>query len=176
MTRPANGGIGEQKQIIIGRIGGIYGVSGWLRIISYTRPRQNIFLYTPWLINQGDSWVSRELVEGKKHGKGLIAMLNGLNDRDDARLLIGRDISVYRNQMPELPHGEYYWCDLIEMEVVNQNNEILGIVSEIQETGANDVLLVVGQHRYMIPLIFGRYVLNVDMERSQIMVDWDLHH
>jgi 16S rRNA processing protein RimM len=173
MSRPANNGVSEKIPITIGKISGIYGVSGWLRVISYTRPRQNIFLYTAWLVGKGSEWVSRELVEGRQQGKGLVARIEGLDDRDNARMLIGREIAVYRSQMPDLPEGEYYWCDLMQMEVVNLQGDIIGKVSEVLETGANDVLVVTGEHRHLIPLIFDHYVIRIEQDTGRIVVDWD---
>lgn len=173
MTRPANSGVGEQKQIIIGKVSGVYGVSGWIRIHSYTRPRQNIFKYTQWLIGHGSDWVCSELAEGKEQGKGLLARMVGLEDRDRARSMIGCEIAVYRSQMPDLPEGEYYWCDLLQMEVVNLRGEILGEVSEVQETGANDVLVVTGEQRHLIPLILGHHVISIEQDLARIVVDWD---
>jgi 16S rRNA processing protein RimM len=173
MAIPANSGIGELERVILGKVTGIYGVSGWIKVLSYTRPRQNIFSYTPWQVGQKDNWETWELEQSQVHGKGLIAKLKGLDDRELAGTRIGQDIAVNRNQLPDLPDGEYYWCDLIQMEVVNQNGENLGRVTEIKETGANDVLVVTGNTRHLIPLIFDQYIINVDQDLARIMVDWD---
>jgi 16S rRNA processing protein RimM len=173
MAIPANSGIGELERVILGKVTGIYGVSGWIKVLSYTRPRQNIFSYTPWQVGQKDNWETWELEQSQVHGKGLIAKLKGLDDRELAGTRIGQDIAVNRNQLPDLPDGEYYWCDLIQMEVVDQNGENLGRVTEIKETGANDVLVVTGNTRHLIPLIFDQYIINVDQDLARIMVDWD---
>jgi 16S rRNA processing protein RimM len=174
MTRPADSGNGKNQRVVLGKVSGIYGVSGWVRIHSYTHPRQNIFLYAPWLVGRGDEWTARTLEEEQKRGKSLIAKLDGVDDRDQARALIGQEIAVYRTQMPDLPEGEFYWFDLMDMEVVSREGEVLGKVSGIQETGANDVLVVTGERRYLIPLILERYVLSIEPEQSRIVVDWDL--
>ena len=162
----------ENKRILMGRIAGIYGVKGWVKIVSFTRPPENIFLYSPWLIKQDSTWQETGLLEGKIHGKGLIAALEGISDRDEARELIGSEIAVFRSQLHELPPGEYYWDDLLGMQVVNQQGIVLGDLKEILETGANDVLVVVGQGRHLIPLIWKMYVISVDPAKGMIEVDW----
>ncbi len=88
-----------------------------------------------------------------------------------ARPLIGLDIAVAREQLPVLADDEYYWCDLMGLEVINQAREVLGTVVEIKETGANDVLVVMGQQRYLIPLLKGSVVKKV--EQGRMLVDWD---
>ena len=163
----------EYKRILIGRVAGIYGVKGWVKIVSYTRPPENIFLYSPWLIKRDDTWQKSVLKDGKIHGKGLIASLEGVTDRDVARELIGADIEIYRSQLQELPPGEYYWDDLLGMQVINQQGMVLGNLKEILETGANDVLVVVGQGRYLIPMIWNMYVMGVDQQKGIIEVDWE---
>ena len=169
----ADGVPGKQALVTVGRIGGIYGVAGWVRIVSYTRPVTNIFSYTPWLIGDGDQQQSCELSEGRVHGKGLIAKLRDLDDRDIARSYIGKMISLKRSQMPELPPGEYYWCDLMHHDVVNQTGVYLGKVTDILETGANDVLVIEGENRHLVPLIMDRYVTSIDLPGGRITVDWD---
>jgi 16S rRNA processing protein RimM len=171
--KPADGGSDIQDQVIVGKISGIYGVSGWVRIISYTRPVTNIFLYSPWLIGQGEQQRSIELVEGRVQGKGLVAHLRDMDDRDLARSYIGKQIAIYRRQMPELPSGEYYWRDLINLDVLNLDGVKLGKVTEILETGANDVLVIHGERRHLVPLMMGRYVTDIDTSIGRITVDWD---
>jgi len=163
----------EKRRILVGRIAGIYGVKGWLKIVSYTRPPENVFMYRPWLIKQDDTWQETGLLEGKVHGKGLIAALEGITDRDIARGLVGTDIGIYRAQLPELPPGEYYWDDLRDMQVSNRQGKVLGRLKEILETGANDVLVVEGEGRHLIPMIWDMYVMGVDHTRGIIEVDWE---
>ena len=173
MVVPADSGADLQHRIIIGKVSGIYGVSGWVRIHSYTRPKENIFSYSTWLIGHGEMWEASELIEGVVKGRDLLANLKAIKDRDVAKTKIGQDIAVYRYQMPELAEGEYYWCDLIQLEVVNLQGESLGKVTEIQETGANDVLVISGNQRHLVPLILDRYVIDIDHENARILVDWD---
>jgi len=164
----------ESQQIVVGRISGIHGVRGWLKVMSYTRPRNNILDYNRWSLKQDDNWQEMVLLDGQPQGKGLIAQLEGVEDRDQARALLDADIAVKRSQLADAPAGEYYWHDLIGLEVCNQQNEILGQVKELLETGANDVLVVEGKHRILIPFVKERYVLDIDLDNSIIRVDWDV--
>lgn len=167
--KPADG----TAKIGVGRISGIYGVSGWVRVVSWTRPITNIFSYSPWLIGEGEQQESRELLEGRVQGKGLVARLRGLDDRDVARSYIGKPIELYRHQMPELPAGQYYWYDLMQLEVINTRDIPLGKVTGILETGANDVLVIEGEGRHLVPLIMERYVVEVDLANGRMIVDWE---
>ena len=162
-----------EARIGVGRISGVYGVSGWIRVVSWTRPITNIFSYSPWLIGEGEQQESRQLLDGRRQGNGLVARLQGLDDRDIARSYIGRPIAVYRQQMPALPAGQYYWCDLMQLEVVNTHDVLLGKVTDILETGANDVLVIEVAGRHLVPLIMQRYVVAVDLANGRMTVDWE---
>ena len=164
----------EQKRVILGRISGLHGVNGWLKIYSYSRPKENIFSYNPWQIkNAANDWVSQKVSNWRMQGKGLIAQFDEINSRDLAQVFVGSEIAVLREELPDLAENEYYWRDLIGLEVVNQSEDSLGTVVEIKETGANDVLVVKGQTKYLIPLLSGSVVKKVDQEQGRLLVDWD---
>lgn len=163
-----------QNRVVLGRITGLHGVRGWLKIFSYSRPRENIFSYNPWLIEQSkDVSLTQQVIAWKVQGKALIAQLDGISDRNMAQTYVGLDITVPRDALPALAKDEYYWCDLIGLQVVNQNQDVLGTVIEIMETGANDVVLVEGEEKYLIPLLKGSVIKKVDHEQGQMLVDWD---
>jgi 16S rRNA processing protein RimM len=164
----------QTKRILVGHITGIYGIRGWLKIESYTRPPENIFSFQPWYIYRDDCWQEVTTRDTMVHGKRLIVALDGITDRDNARNLVAADISILRSQLVDLPPGEFYWVDLVGMQVVNQQGKTLGIVAEILETGANDVMVVTGQGRYLIPIIWNMYILNVEQGTGLISVDWDI--
>lgn len=165
----------DSERVIIGRIVGVHGVKGWLKILSYTRPRENIFTYSPWRLHGDDNRNHIfELRDGRRQGKGLIAALEGITDRDQASGLVNADISIAREQLDEPGPGEYYWHDLLGAEVFNQHAELLGRVTEILETGGNDVLVVEGEDRHLIPFIEPDYIKEVDIDRRIIRVVWDL--
>ena len=145
-----------------------------MRIFSYTDPRENILDYQPWLVKQGTGeWSEKTLEAGRRHGKGVIAHLQDCTDRDAAHALIGSEIAVRREQLPETEAGEYYWNDLLGLQVINTRDEILGTVDHLMETGANDVLVVKGDQEHLVPFVKEQVVLQVDLENGVIQVDWD---
>ncbi len=163
----------EERYVILGKVSGLFGVQGWVRVYSHTRPIENILKYAPWYLQQAGSWRPYELAEGRPHGKGLVARLAGIEDRDLARTLVGAAIAVKRSQLPALGAGEYYQTDLVGLAVVNREGVRLGTVQRIFETGAHDVLVVRGAHEHLIPLVFGVHVLGIDESAGVIEVDWD---
>ncbi len=160
--------------IPVGRISGVFGVQGWVRIFSYTQPRENIIRYRPWFIGKGEGgWAETVLEDGRRHGKGVVALLAGCTDRDAAHALIGNEIAVKREQLPDTKAGEYYWNDLIGLQVINARDENLGKVDHLLETGANDVLVLKGDQERLVPFVMEQVVLQVDLDSGVIRVDWD---
>lgn len=170
MVEPADSAAADERQVIVGKISGVYGVSGWVKLFSYTRPKENIFNYSPWQLQPNRE--TRSLLEGREHGKTLIARLEGIEDRDAARRLQGSDITISRDQLPEPGPGEYYWYDLLGLDVVDTRGAGLGKVMEIRETGANDILIIKGKRRYLVPLVMDEVVKEIDLENRRITVDW----
>jgi 16S rRNA processing protein RimM len=163
----------ESSLIVVGKIVGAYGIKGWLKILSFTRPRENLLKYSPWSVKQNEEWHEIQLLESRSQGKGLVASLVGITDRDKAMALIGSDLAIDRDQLPVPNEGEFYWHDLINMQVINQQNEMLGVVTELLETGANDVLVVeADKQRYLIPYVKDVYIKDVDIEQGILTVDW----
>ena len=159
--------------VTLGRISGLYGVRGWVRVFSHTDPREGIVRYSPWYLRLGGEWREVRLAEGRRHGKGVVARIEGCEDRDQAARLMGAEIAVRREQLPPLPPGEYYWTDLEGLRVVTREGVELGTVARLMETGANDVLVVRGERERLILYLPERVVLEVDLEGGLIRVDWD---
>ncbi len=160
--------------IPIGRIVGVFGVKGWVKIYSNADPPENLLSYSPWYLFQSGQWSIHAVDEARVHGKGLVARLAGCENRDQASTMVGCDIAVTRSQLPKLPPGEYYWTDLIGLDVVNTQGQRLGTVNHLYSTGANDVLVINGSAgEIWIPYVYERYILLVDMTTHQITVDWD---
>ncbi len=168
----------NKSQIIVGRIGGAHGVRGWLKIMSYTRPKENIFTYSPCLINVDGLWQEIDIEESQQRGERLLIKISGVECPEDARRYMNCDLAITRKQLPVLEEGKYYWHDLIGLEVLNQDRVNLGKVSKISETGANDVLVINGtgenKKRLLIPLVMDVYVKKVDLITNTIHVDWPL--
>ncbi|MBK1719119.1 ribosome maturation factor RimM [Thiocystis violacea] len=161
----------EQARIPLGRISGVHGVKGWVKIFSDTDPREGILRYAPWLV--GPDAHPRRIVEGRRHGKGVIARFEGCEDRDQAALLIGQEIAVRRSQLPPPRPDEFYWFDLEGLAVVNEQEIDFGRVGHLFSTGANDVLVIQGDRERLVPFVWGDVIKDVDFERGRIRVDWD---
>jgi 16S rRNA processing protein RimM len=159
--------------ITMGYIAGPYGLKGWVRVVSYTQPCENLLDYRPWQLKQGDSWQGIDLVEARAHGKGLIVRLPGCRDRDMAARYSGTEIGIFREQLPATQDNEYYWNDLVGLRVVTLDGKELGVVDHLIETGANDVLVVRGEREHLVPFIQGDVIHAVDLAGRLVRVDWD---
>ncbi|WP_456404810.1 ribosome maturation factor RimM [Thiolapillus sp.] len=165
-------GDGPDRLVTLGRISGIHGVQGWLKIFSDTRPRENILKYSPWYLQRNQRWEKWIPVTGRRQGKLVLAKLQGCNDREAARELMDAEIAVQRAQLPKAK-DEFYWADLEGLQVITQQGVELGKVSHLFETGANDVLVVRGDRERLIPWIWKQVILDVDLEQGRMIVDWD---
>lgn len=160
--------------IKLGKISGVFGVKGWVKVYSYTSPREGIAHYSPWILKgRGDDQVI-DVLQGQPQGKTIIVRLDGVDDRNKAETLIGLEVYVQREQLDSLPSGEYYWSDLEGLKVYNLADEYLGIVDYLIETGANDVLIVKDDDNEegLIPYI-SQVVQKVDVEAGTMLVDWE---
>ncbi len=157
----------------LGRISGLFGVKGWVKIFSHTRPREAILDYPRWFLLRDGAWQTATLRDGKRQGKAVVAWLDGVDDRDAAAALIGCDIAVSRDDLPEVDEGTYYWADLEGLEVVHRDGTLLGKVAYVMETGANDVLVTEGEKERLIPFIADKVILDVDFDKRVITVDWE---
>jgi 16S rRNA processing protein RimM len=160
-----------KKYVALGYVSAVHGLRGWVRLRSWTRPPAAIFDYQPWLL--GDDRRSVRLEESRRQGKSLLALLAGVTDRDQAAGLVGQQIAVERRQLPPTAEDEYYWADLIGLEVRTRDGRSLGHVDRLLETGAHDVLVIQGERERLVPFVPGRYVKRVDLEGGWIEVDWD---
>ena len=158
---------------MLGRVSGLFGVKGWVKVFSHTRPREAILDYKCWFLKQEGNWRPVVVREGKRHGKSVIAQLEGVDDRDLAAALIDCDIAVSRADLPEAEEGTYYWADLEGLQVVHKDGTVLGTVSYLLETGANDVLVIEGEKERLVPFIADEVILDVDVVKGVIRVDWE---
>lgn len=167
--------------VILGRVVGVFGVKGWFKVRSYARPPDGILAYKQWLIATEGSWRSVVLLDGRSHGKGIVASLEGYTDRDQAMALVGTEIGIAKAELPSLAEGEYYWAQLQGLRVRDLAGIDLGVVSHLLETGANDVMVVVPEASKpekkadpdrLIPYT-PEVVRRVDLDAGVIVVDWD---
>ncbi len=163
----------DSSLLELGKITGVFGVKGWVKVFSNTDPREGIVQYSPWLIYQQGEWKEIKVLDGKRQAKTVIARLDGIDDRDQAMLLAGAKIAIRPEQLAALKPDEYYWRDLIGCHVVNTEGVDFGVVDSMMETGVNDVLVVKGERERLIPFTQGHAVLDVDLSAAKITVDWD---
>jgi 16S rRNA processing protein RimM len=166
-----------EEKIIVGKITGVYGVKGWVKVFSWTEPKDNITGYSPWYIKHPDAsdWQQVKLESAKPHGKTVVAKIEGIDDRNEALLLNGLEIAIDESQIKPLGEDEFYWRELLGLRVENRQGIVLGTVQELLETGANDVLVVQSEQgkQHLIPFVAGAVVLTVDLPGQSIQVDWE---
>lgn len=171
-------------KILIGKIVGFFGVKGWVKVHSYTQPKENILTYSTLLLKKKVvdkektknsktrwEWQETELADGKPQGKGIVVKLKEIEDRTAAESWLGTEIYITREQMEELAADEFYWHDLIDCEVINEQDVKLGNVKCLLETGANDVLVLNPGNR-LLPYIWEQVIKSVDVKEKMIRVDW----
>ena len=180
--------------VVVGLVSGLHGVQGALKIKSFCEPAEGIFKYRPWTLARPASSVSGN--SAAKHisdltvlpetsnlvgvplkirgaGTSLAARFPEIEDRDQAALWLGSLISVPSSCLPKLSSGDYYWRDLIGLNVENLQGVALGVIEEMMPTGSNDVMVVVGDRQRLLPYIPGQFVINIDLAAGKMIVDWD---
>lgn len=161
----------SKRPLILGRISGLFGVQGWVKIFSETEPKEAILGYSPWYL--GGAGEPRQVLEGRRHGKALVARLVGCTTRDEAAALVGLDIAVHRQQLPAPGEDEFYWADLEGLTVETLSDITLGTVDHLFATPGNDVLVVKGERERLIPFLWDDVVKEIDLAARRMRVDWD---
>ncbi len=166
----------RREPVCLGRVVGIFGLAGWVKVESYTRRREDLLTYRTWQLRRRDGWASVEVAESRVQGRGLLAHISGYDDRNSAQDLVGVDIGIDWQDLPPRAPGEFYWAELEGLKVVDTSGIELGTVRGLFETGANDVLVVdrvagTGQP-LLIPYI-RTAVQSVDLDTGVIRVDWE---
>lgn len=178
----------DSDMLVVGKLTGCYGVKGWLRVHSYTDPPENFLDLGQWQVQRRGTTQPLAIDKGKRHGKGIVVHVEGVDDRSAAESLRGLQVLVPQSVLPQLDEGDYYWRDLEGLSVWCRNADepggedrvLLGEVDYLIETGANDVLVVKpcqgsldGTER-LIPYLPGQTVTRVDLAEKRIEVDWFL--
>lgn len=161
--------------VALGRISGVHGIRGWVKVFSYTDPRENVLCYPEWWLIRGRERRLVRVRDGRAGGRTITAALESIEDRDAAEEWVGAEIAVERSSLPEPGEGEFYWADLIGLEVRDSRGERLGRVGQMLETGAHDVMVVErGEGEdLLIPFVIDRIVKAVRLEEGCIVVDWE---
>lgn len=151
----------------MGVVGGAYGLRGWIKVVPWSGERDALVRYPTWWVGGTE----RDVESARLHGAQVIAKLAGLETPEQARGLKGKRVCVPREKLPEPETGQYYFADLIGMEVVNEQGALLGVVKEMSSHGAQDVMEVAAERTRMLPWV-GAVVKRVDLEARRIEVDW----
>lgn len=162
--------------VVLGRLADPYGLRGWIRLHPYgDDPLSWAAMPVWWLGKEGGPWREVGLKNLKHHGEGVVVLLDGVADRSAAEALKGVLVGAPRALLPATDDGEYYWADLVGLDVVNTADERLGKVAGLIETGASDVLRVVSDDKLerLLPFV-DAVVLAVDKDAGVIRVAWGL--
>ena len=175
----------KSNLVDLGRITTVFGVKGWVKVQSYTEPRENLLQYKTWWLKTRHGVKSIEVDQGRthgSHGQVLVVHIKGVDDCDLAREYCQVSVAVELDQLPELDDSEYYWHQLEGLQVVSdydgQRYEF-GRVKGLLETGANDVLVVsacegsIDDRERLVPYVPEQFVKSIDLQAGLIVVDWD---
>ena len=159
--------------ITIGKFGRPHGIVGWLRLISFTDPRENIFHYPQWFIETEQQWQPLPYQDYEIQPQQFLVKLADCHTPEQAARYTNKSIAIPREELPALSEDEYYWSDLEGLTVINTQGITLGKIDHLLATGANDVMVVKGEKEILIPYI-NSVLRKIDLKQGRILVDWDL--
>ncbi len=169
--------------IEVGRIADAWGIKGWFKVLPYSASPEALFSSKRWFLQPAErgaktfaGTVLLKIKEAKDHSDSVVATSAEVPDRNAAELLKGARIFVSRASFPTPQTDEYYWVDLIGLEVVNREGVALGAVRELLHTGPQTVLVLayvegVKDKERMIPFV-SAYIDGVDLAGRRITADW----
>ena len=169
----------DGKLVVLGQFGKVHGLKGWLKLHSYTSPLENILDYPRLVAVMDQSRKTLEIDQFRRQAKALLVHVEGYDSPESARQLTGLEVSVAADAMPQLSDGEFYWHQLLGMKVVNQQRELFGQVTKLEETGANDVLVItptgdsLDDRERLIPYLVDTVIAAVDLDSRIITVNWE---
>ena len=164
----------NDKNVFVGKISSPHGIKGWVKVISYTDPLENILSYKEWFLPFEEGNKSFSIEDSRIQGKKIIAKLDGIEDRDSAEDLKNKEILVSRLEFPKLEKNTFYWNDLVDLSVMDKKGKQLGKVDSLFETGSNDVLVIVNENkeRVLVPFIMDEVIKKVDLVKEFISIEW----
>ncbi len=169
--------------IEVGRILDAWGVKGWFKVLPYSANPEALFSSKRWYLLPTEKGIKTfdgvgKLVikEAKVHSDTVVACVHEINDRSSANSLRGSRIFIARSSFPTAKKDEFYWIDLLGLEVINREGEKLGTVHDLLSTGPQTVLVIDDLRdgkviERMIPFV-AIYIDDVDLTARRILVDW----
>jgi 16S rRNA processing protein RimM len=170
------------KSAVLAKIGKTHGVKGWVRIISFTSPVENIFDYSSFIATRDGETRTVDIDQYKDQTAGILGHIKGVDTPEQAKQLAGMTLSVSVAELPQLTADEVYWYQLEGLAVINQNDQLLGVVNSLIETGSNDVLIVkpsedsIDDRERLIPFRRGATVSEVNIAAGTLRVIWDAEY
>jgi len=145
----------ERETVLLGKVVATHGIRGQLRVVLFSGDFTNAAGLDSVMLKRPDGGMDTFPVAAiARHGQKVLLTLKELDSINQVRPLVGREVHVRRDQLPELSEGEYYWCDLLGLRVETDRGELLGTLTEIIATGSNDVYVVrSGGREYLIPAL-----------------------
>jgi 16S rRNA processing protein RimM len=205
MTMPSPPGAGDDEPafpadaIEVGRVIGAFGIKGWIRVQPFSADPKALYSSRRWFIQPSERSPQRpgpkvgaaalprllRITQAKDQGDDVVAAAQELPDRNAAEAMKGARIFISRSSFPTAGDGEYYWIDLIGLQVLNRAGELLGTVTDLIDTGVHSVLRVqrpdvaadaaLDQRERLIPFV-AAYVDDVNLAERRITVDWGLDY
>lgn len=160
----------DSEKILIAKIQAHQGLNGWLKIYSYSESIEKFSKYKYFFVLNNKKYIRLD-VEDSLINKSIKIKFKNFNSREDSNDYIGKDIYISEDQLDKLKENQFYWNDLIGLNVYLDNEEKIGVVADMIETGSNDVLVIKGDDEILIPYIFGESVKNVIIEENKIIID-----
>lgn len=160
-----------RERVVLGRVTGVFGIKGWVKIESYTDPVESILSFRDWLLEQRTVRRTVAVREGRRHGRQVVAHIESFDDRDRAAELVGAEISVPRSSLPKLGAREYYRADLIGLTVRGAGGAVLGKVDHFIDAPAGAVMVVRGEQDLWLPAT-PPHLRRIDLTRGEVHVEW----
>ncbi len=154
-------------------VGAPWGLQGWVKVWSATSPRERLLEYREFN-GASEHWQGHlDVAQIRPQGRFLACKFNGFDSPEAAEKIKSVELQVRRSALPDTEENEYYWHDLIGLQVVTVAGIELGRIEEMLETGANDVMVVQGERRRWVPFVIPEVVAEVDLVAGICRVDWD---
>ena len=185
--------VDSTELMVVGKITTVYGIKGWVKVHAFTESMDNFAQFNSYYFDKAANaransakkrdWQPIKFESIKRHGKGLIAQIEGVTDREQARLYCQHEVAVSSDEIPAMTGDDFYWHELVGLQVITTNEAgedlLLGKVTQMMETGANDVLVVksckgsIDQRERLLPWLPEQVIKEVDIEAGVMRVEWD---
>jgi 16S rRNA processing protein RimM len=170
--------VDDYDWVVLGQIGKLHGVEGWVRLRSFTEERGAILRHRQFRGEKNGVFSDLEIDAHRNQPNGLVVKFKNFDDPESAIDIVGATLSVQAKQLPALEDEEFYWHQLEGLRVLNLNGEEFGIVKKMLQTGANDVVVVkpvdssLDRRERLIPWIRGDVIKSIDIEKGELLVSW----